>query len=241
MAEKRERTLGESLNTWLQIVGILVAAVWAAWTFVYKEIQVPQSAPINISMNLQLKKAGVGTGKAPMVALEMRISATNPSTRRVYLLPSLWTINGCKRTPSQFSDDESFGRFAVRVLNAHAGQSTERYSSLDCSALVAAGDLFTDVWLNPGESVARTEILHIPSGRYDLVSADASMPTADVEVIGKWSYRYSWEDGGIVGELCRVNTNHECAPVAAKGERGYIDAGIGYQVAESQSEISLWE
>ena len=64
------------------------------WTFIFKEIEVPKSAPVNISLNLQLKKIETPQNNEVLSAIEMKISATNPSTREIYLLPNAWVAYG---------------------------------------------------------------------------------------------------------------------------------------------------
>src|SRR5438093_325085 len=96
MAEdnSKNRSFGESLNTWVQAIGIIIAACWGVYTFGYKEIMVPKSAPVNITLNLQLKKIGGAPAKGDLVAVEMRASATNPSSRDIHLLPNAWIAYG---------------------------------------------------------------------------------------------------------------------------------------------------
>jgi hypothetical protein len=132
------------------------------YTFFYKEIRTPKTAPINISTNLQLKKVGSGVGKNPLVAVEMRVSATNPSSRKVYLLPNAWIVRGYKVAYRESENSESFSKLAKTTLNARDGGYLERHSSVDASSALAVGELFTDKWLNQNETVARTIVLHIP-------------------------------------------------------------------------------
>src|SRR6266404_5182874 len=81
----------------MQIVGILIAAIWGVYTFFEKEVFIPKSAPVNISVNLQLKKVATGSGnQAGLTAVEMNVSATNPSTREIHLLPSAWSARGVR-------------------------------------------------------------------------------------------------------------------------------------------------
>lgn len=96
-----ERTLGQTLNTWVQTIGIVCAGAWALlYTFGYKDIFVPKSAPVNISLNLSLKKVGPKASSTDsLTAVEMKIAATNPSSRPVYLLRSAWVAIGCTIRP----------------------------------------------------------------------------------------------------------------------------------------------
>ena len=105
MARSSERTIGQEVNTWVQTFGILVAAAWGVYTFIYKEIVLPKSAPVNISVNLELKTIGPSNpqeteAKKQLIAVEMKVSATNPSPREVYLLPSIWFAYGYVDRPT---------------------------------------------------------------------------------------------------------------------------------------------
>ena len=238
MADTQDRTFGDSLKTWLQILGILVATGWGVWTFIYKEIRVPKSAPINITMNLQLKKVGVETSKESFVAVEMRISATNPSTRRVYLLPNMWRVYGYKLTHQDSIDEGKFSELAATTLNAHEGRYVERFASLELPTMLAAGELFTDTWLNPNEAVSRILIFHVPRRGYDLIDAEAHIPSVEVET--GYGFKYSTENGALMGDLCRMGANAVCSPIEKNLYEG-ISHQIGYQHAHSESELSLWE
>ena len=77
MANSGGRSIGQEVNAWVQTVGILIAAAWGVYTFVYKEMIEPKSAPINISVDLELKKVGAadvtkrGTKKR-LIPVELR-------------------------------------------------------------------------------------------------------------------------------------------------------------------------
>src|SRR5438128_1254137 len=99
MADETKRTLAQEISSWMQILGIVIAAAWGAWTFVYKEIVVPKSAPVNVTVDLELKKiAGgqPGENKKKLIPVQFKVSAKNPSSREIYLLPSVWMAIGVK-------------------------------------------------------------------------------------------------------------------------------------------------
>src|SRR5713226_5577170 len=109
MAEAANRSLGQEINSWVQTIGIVIAATWGAWTFVYKEIVVPKSAPVNVTVDLELKKIGAnqpGATKAKLIPVELRVSAKNPSSREIYLLPSVWMASGVKVASTKHAIDE---------------------------------------------------------------------------------------------------------------------------------------
>src|SRR5256885_1464223 len=122
-AHSQRRDFGEILNTWVQTIGICIAAIWGVYTFVFKEILVPKSAPVNVTINLQLKKIGTGPTNGNLTAVEMKISATNPSSRKVYLLPSVWVAHGI-RIKAVERDDAGFADATVKSFQ----DSTTVYS-----------------------------------------------------------------------------------------------------------------
>jgi hypothetical protein len=234
MSGGRERTFAEALNTWVQIIGIIVAAAWGGYTFIYKEIEVPKSAPINISMNLQLKKVSKGDVKQPLVAIEMHVSATNPSSRKVYLLPSVWMVFGYKNTPSKGVLDSFNQEEAAAHINARDGEYILRHSKLASIVMVGAGSLFSDDSLNPSETVERTLIFYVPRNTYDSVEADTIIPTTEL----KSGVELQWKlnGTGVVPTIYLISTNGERKPV----ELDTANKQGGLQEAESSSQLSLW-
>ncbi len=115
MTTPTKRTFGETLNTWVQTVGILIAAAWGVWTFYFKEVDAPKSAPVNISMNLQLKTLGVVRDKEEFVVVEMKVTATNASPRKIYLLRSAWIAMGAW-TERRDKENDSFQQSADSAL-----------------------------------------------------------------------------------------------------------------------------
>src|SRR5687767_10216369 len=93
----RRRAL--TVNLWVQTIGIVAAGAWALYAFVFKEIRAPRVAPVNVSVDLELK--GVepshlsrGSRAASVLAVQTRVGARNPSTREVWLLPGVLVVWG---------------------------------------------------------------------------------------------------------------------------------------------------
>jgi hypothetical protein len=59
MTETKVGSVGEVIRSWIPPIGIVIAAVWGVYTFIYKEIIIPQSAPVNVSIGLQIQEAGI--------------------------------------------------------------------------------------------------------------------------------------------------------------------------------------
>lgn len=99
-------------------------------------------------------------GTSPLVAVELRASASNPSTREVALLPNAWVAYGLKTTRG-YGDDAAFVKDANAALAPRGAYSVQRHSIAASSAVVAAGRLFSDVTLKPNETIATAIIVRV--------------------------------------------------------------------------------
>ncbi len=256
MAVPSKRSFGQEINAWVQTVGILFAAAWGGYTFIYKEVWLPNSAPVNISVDLQLKKVGqMGPHGAPvsdvsdkpnglageidkkkqLIGVEMRISAVNPSPRDVYLLPSAWSAWGIVDRAS--SDDLPIEDVA-KSLNAGYMQYSLKHAVPAEASLVAVGALFKDTVLRPNEKVGRTEIFYVPAGRYDRILVDGELNTMSKPA--KLTVQWKWENERLFAQLYRVGANNE--PIELKkDEKAHYFEDNGLQIQSASGQIFLWQ
>jgi hypothetical protein len=256
MVVSSERSLGQEISAWVQTVGILFAAAWGGYTFIYKEILLPNSAPVNISVDLQLKKIGqMGPNGAPLsdvsdkpnglageidkkqqlIGVEMRISAINPSTRDVYLLPSAWLAYGIV---DRASDDLPI-EDAAKSLNAGYMQYSLKHAVPAEESLVAVGTLFKDHGLRPNERVGRTEIFYVPAGRYDRIAVEGQLITMSKPA--KLTVQWKWENEQLFAQLYRVGANNELIELKKDEEAHYPNFENDFQIQFASGQISLWQ
>jgi hypothetical protein len=89
------------VHEWSKTVALVVAALWGVYTFIWKDILVPSWAPASLVIEVKPRGAGFETkpragGTGPS-RLRLRVIATNPSSRTLYLLPSVWWATGMQR------------------------------------------------------------------------------------------------------------------------------------------------
>jgi hypothetical protein len=234
-----ERTVAQKLNTWAQTIGIVIAAAWGVYTFIYKEVMLPRSAPVNISVNLQLKKIGFASSQIQdenksLIAVEMRVSATNPSPREVYLLPSAWIVYGHKI--GVLRERRAFTEEAITALNSGQGIYVEKHSAPVTTSVVAIGSLFADDVLKPNEAATRTVVFHVPPGRYDWLDVQAIMPTMAKKGGAALEWKFD-EKAGLVPVIYRVNARGEREKM---GDEASSDPHLELQSAHSMAALSLW-
>lgn len=163
-------------------------------TFLYKEILLPNKAPVNISLNLDLKKINVANTPAsaagqPIIPVEMQLTATNPSSREIYLLSNVWIAHGYRAMPST-PDAGAFGERMNDALSRRRMRPAQRYAINSAGVALAGGMLLSDTRLKPNEKVMRKLIFFVPKDTYDVIEVWISIPTTsrDGGLLTSWKF-----------------------------------------------------
>ncbi len=258
MADSQEKTFSEKLNTWVQtfgiIIGSIVVFIWGVYSFVYKEIIVPKSAPVNVTLNLALKKSGIGGIKEskqqkPFVAIEMRVTAKNPSSREVHLLPSAFIVWGFKIAESYLEHGDFLNEISEKPIPSGRYYSGMHFELIKPS-VVAIGNLLTDTSLKPDELVGTSFTFYVPQGEYDMLQANIVIPCAKEKSGLRLEWIYNKNEGALKKKmfykpgpilwLFRRNANEHELEKDKKGKY-IIDNWFEYDSYGSMSIISLWE
>jgi len=242
MANSKERTFSEEVNTWVQIIAIIAAALWAIYTFVYKEITVPKSAPINVTLNLKLQKVGAGNikDKKPLVAIEMNVLTKNPSSLKIHLFPSVYVVYGYKITHAV---NEFLGNPTLK-RSFQQDFFWSKHSAEEPWSIVTFGNLLEGtIDLKPGEEVTRTLVFYVPVGEYDCLRAHAIIPNAKDRRGIKLEWHLSRE--GPIVTVLRKKSDGNYEAIARRKEKEeesweYLDERRELQQADTMSMISLW-
>ncbi|HTY11505.1 MAG TPA: hypothetical protein VMF88_10575 [Bacteroidota bacterium] len=226
------RSISEQINTWVQTLGIIVAGIWAASIFLYKEY----NEPANITAHLELKKIGAyplkTNGQSTSVLIvEMKASIKNPSSRRVELLPSVWAAYGRDVEYDQNRDDKSFIYMADSALAKPLG-IMERGFTGKHRTLLSTGRLFTDWYLDPNEESEQTQILRIPSNTFEELDVDAFFPTAVHK--NALDMKWSIDSIRIKPTLLHFGNEVDTSKVDAFREKPYV-----YQYLTTRNQLYL--
>jgi hypothetical protein len=233
-----QRTLGETINTWMQIVAILLAGAWGVYTFFEKEVFIPKSAPVNISVNLQLKKVATGSGnQASLTAVEMNVAATNPSTREVHLLPSAWIAHGAHIRPVEQDERDIVGAAANALTDSTSLYTLQRHAVPENSPIVATGLLFADAVLKPSQKVTRTIIFYVPKDAYDLLEVIGVMPSGEnvSQIALEWTLN---EDKDLEPAFYRLDKKGNRSRIQKSD--AFADKQLKLEWTRASSEVSLW-
>jgi hypothetical protein len=93
----------EALHEWIRSGGILIAAAWGVYTFVWKDILVPSWQPAHLNLDASLTPVAGRPASPEGQEMTLEVNGTNASSRRVYLLPNVWWISASHRAPRQVS------------------------------------------------------------------------------------------------------------------------------------------
>ena len=113
MADELRHSIVDSILAWIRsgiAAGMtVIAGFFTYFAWYYKEVLIPSTAPVNVTTELIVKEAGskstTSKSNEELQAIELAITAKNPSTRTVYLLPNCWFASGIKIWPKSASED----------------------------------------------------------------------------------------------------------------------------------------
>ncbi len=218
--ESKKSFLAGSFHTWIQTIAIILAGAWAAYTFIYKEVLVPKAAPINLALNLQPQRVSQDLGRAKadhLIPVELKIVANNPSTRTVYLLPSLWLAYGVTYSEK---DDLTIGQKVEATLAPAAATAmfsyAERHAETKSRMLIAGGRALRDVSLKPGEAVTRTMVFYVPANRYRMLTISLYVPTVSKKDSMDIVWRHNAVAGNFVPTVYLIDAAGTRVPIVSK-------------------------
>ena len=249
------RSIWESIRLWLTAVGIpVVLAVAGFWQFYLKEVWWPAAA-INLTTEVAIKEVGLNarpeTEAKDLEAIELVITARNPSSSAVYLCSNFWLAIGETIGGSKQEKDENWIEDMTKAINSDAWSRYGKHYVPKEGVLVAGGQAFMDLGLRPNEKTSITHIFYIQKGRYDHLEVMVLVPTTSRvnPVSGVLpAVKINWEflaNGSFkFASMARVmpDGTQEQIPLDARGFPSERDRKYyGLQAAISKAGLSLWQ
>ena len=235
MAEGASR----SINVWVQTLAILFAGLWVAYVFIWQEFTKPAAAPINLSAQVEVREAGVRTSSdgRRLLALELEITASNPSPRTVHVLASYWRATGM-RVGSRAAN-VNWLEHANQALASRAPLTLGEGYMVTAANMVAVGSVMPDTSLKPGESVSQTYVFYVPDGEFDMIDVETVVPTASTEnaVDIVWT---ATPDGTLSVTTFRLQNGQRQQLTDEQVTAAYSDPALSLQSAISRRQLSLW-
>lgn len=266
--DRMQTLVPSEIRNLVQTLAFVALSGAGIWEFVLKEIIWPNAAPINLTTEVTLKEvgfsnAGGGESTGPFEAIEVAVTAKNPSTLDVYLLGNCWYAKGFKfRMREENKDwvtainnpmrpDALGGRISRHVLG-HGGA----YYDVQKTRVVAGNAVFTDYVLHPNESISASFVIFVPQNRYDVLQVFVQLPTTAVadEAAVAWTVvdtdtepdtgclpQYSRKPNGYLEKLTSFFRNRNNTFEKIEEDALNSDSRLKYQIAKSRRELSLWQ
>jgi hypothetical protein len=251
MTDQPSGGITESIQKWARAVLLPVAAsvwtvigaFWGYYTWYYKEIWLPSTAPINVTTNVTVKEAGFKGGaesdtKGELEAIEVAVTATNPGTRPVYFLSNYMSVLG-KRVNTRDADEAW-----IAAVNGASANRQQVYNDRGrhyekVTTRVGWANIFPASYLlHPNESVSNTTLFYVPKGLYDTVEVDVHLPSTSVP--HSVEYVYKLDNEYVYTTAYRIGPNKARTEMRKHGGGSYADPAIGLQETKSWRELSLW-
>lgn len=153
------------LHEWIKSGGILIAAAWGIYTFIWQDILVPSWQPAQLRLEATLTTVPDRPATAAGREMTLVVQASNSSSRRLYPLANIWWLRGINRQPrpgSMVRSSRPFLQESDQALRRQALQHVERDVISSAGELLAVGRLFDDDVIDPGGIVNRTILVRIP-------------------------------------------------------------------------------
>jgi hypothetical protein len=233
-----------------------VLAVASFWQFYLKEVWWPATA-INLTTEVTAKEAGLSAAAVAaarnLEAIEVVITANNPSSSTVYLCSNLWTAWGVTVSAREVGGDKSedWLKGVTDLINEKKPLVSGRHYNSDQKTLISAGSAFRDAYLRAKERLSSTFVFYVPQGLYDLVKVYVYLPTTSREnparpgqpALGVNYGLNSDRSDFVIASVYRVKSDgtHEELLDSKRVLRESDVAYYGWQSADSTVELSLLE
>ena len=240
------RKTSESIRLWIEAVGIpVVVAALGVWQFWLKEVVWPSEAPVNLTTDLSVKEAGLkgasGSEGNALEAIELEVTARNPSTRPIYVLNNIWTAYGVSIEVPQNKD---WLQIMADELNGdHQIKGGAHYIPRH-PIPVAVGNVFQDTTLQPNEKIVRTFVFYVPQGTYDYLEVDVGLPTTAEELQGHPGEAVAGVDYALRSDRSSYSpTVYRIKPDGTHQQiaKNEDTSDLGLQWAISTRMLSLWQ
>jgi len=236
-------TRASEIRDWLQALIVVAGVAGGFYQFVFREMLLPAAAPINLSTEVTVREAGFRSSRGAerneqYGAIELTITAKNPSSRDIYLLANCWYVQGLTNTLKNRSV-EAFTSTVTDRINKRQTVDEGAYYEIKKVSLVAAGGAFIqDQILHPSESVSASFVFYVPQDVYDALYVHVELPTTAVANSAEVEWKVTAADG-CVETAYRIRDGVRGEPIE-DGYKAYLDPAIKYQSASSSKELSLW-
>jgi len=155
----------------VELVAILLAGIWAIYTFLYVEEIKPAGEAPRVLLNGTIERVGTRNG---LTALRYKTVIRNAGTVRFYIVATAFTAVGINYAPTRTSTTEVFSGSEIFNRDARIRSRTVVRRAVNLTRFVEPhyGGGFS---LDPGQELPASGIIVVRSGVYDVIQLDESI------------------------------------------------------------------
>ena len=160
------------INNWVQVIGIILAGIWALYTFGYKEWYLPRQKTSHFQIDLKLENKGIvklENAREGANAILVKIKGTNTSDRCLYIASAYLQVWGDTILWSEI-DDKDFKKIIPTIIET-ANTMQAKYMTKRNSQTIFYSPLFKNWSFEPDESLTTYRLFHVPHGKFDQLEA----------------------------------------------------------------------
>ena len=204
------RSTSRLIRDLLQSLALVIAAMWGAYTFFYREIIIPARRPAALVVTPSLEAIG---RKGDTVLAKATFLIVNPSESRVYA-PAIWySVFGLKLQAVAMEDTAYLRRNRENADQPHA---TARFSQFTAADVIGEGKINGEVeyWFDSNGQQRVEQILYIPADRYDAAQLSVQyLATKDIHELKQVRWR-TMDDGELDPRLVFAEGSPYAGPPA---------------------------
>ena len=204
------RSTSRLVRDLLQSIALIIAAMWGAYTFFYREIIIPARRPAALVVTPSLEAIG---RRGDTVLARATFAMVNHSDSRVYA-PAIWySVRGLKLQPVN-TEDSTYQR--ENREGADKPYPTARVSQFTAADVIGEGKINTEVeyWFDPNGEQRVEQILYIPADRYDAAQLSVQyLVTKDIHELKQVRWRTT-DDGDLEPRLVFAEGSAYAGPPA---------------------------
>ena len=240
-----EKTYIEKLNLWFQIFAIILGGAWVIYEFFYKEIWIPNHAPVHICSEIIISNSGKKKINDQIYsAIQLTFRVKNTGKKKAVFLPSTYFVWGHKimetrSDPKFISTINSIFQEYEKIQDYHC----KKYLCDSKESIIAAGEIFSNWYLDPLESAQRSTIIYVSTDKYDFLEAKAQYPIVNEENIAYCTWLVKEEKNSVDYKIFKILSNNELKEIdmyASEGSDKEFLKNIQYGVVEEYEFFSLW-
>jgi hypothetical protein len=204
------RSTSRLIRDLLQSLALVIAAMWGAYTFFYREIIIPARRPAALVVTPSLEEIG---RRGDTVLAKATFLIVNPSESRVYA-PAIWySVFGLKLQAVAMEDTAYLRRNRENADKPHA---TARFSQFTAADVIGEGKINSEVeyWFDSNGQQRVEQILYIPADRYDAAQLSVQyLATKDIHELKQVRWR-TMDDGELDPRLVFAEGSPYAGPPA---------------------------